>query len=136
MFVLTHHAHDPFELDGGTTFHVVTDGFDAAFARATAAADGRGVDIAGGASTVRQSLRAGVVGELTLDIAPVLLGGGERLLDGIGTPTLVPVGTCTPPRPPTSATAWSTEAVRGRGRPTPGMSRPEPRQTSPAGHRG
>ena len=93
MFVLTHHARDPIELGDATTFHVVTDGFDAAFARATAAADGRGVDIAGGASTVRQSLRAGVVGELTLDIAPVLLGGVERLLDGIGTPTLVPVGT-------------------------------------------
>lgn len=91
VFVLTHHPHEPIVLGGGTTFHFVTDGFGAAFAQATAAAEGRGVDIAGGASTVRQALRAGVVDELTLDIAPVLLGGGERLLDGAGDLTLVPV---------------------------------------------
>ena len=74
VFVLTHHARDPIEMEGGTTFHFVTDGFDAAFERAQAAAGDRGVDIAGGASTVRQALAAGVVDELTLDIAPVLLG--------------------------------------------------------------
>lgn len=84
VFVLTHHARQPVEMAGGTTFHFVTDGFDAAFAQARAAADGNGVDIAGGASTVRQALAAGVVDELTLDIAPVLLGSGERIFDGTG----------------------------------------------------
>lgn len=82
VFVLTHHPHDPIELEGGTTFHFVTDGFDAAYAEACRAAGDRGVDIAGGASTVRQALAAGVVDELTLDIAPALLGSGERIFEG------------------------------------------------------
>jgi dihydrofolate reductase len=81
--VLTHHSHDPIQLDGGTTFHFVTDGFEAAYAAAREAAGGKGVDIAGGASTVRQALAAGVIDELTLDVAPVLLGSGERIFDGI-----------------------------------------------------
>ncbi|WP_210490982.1 dihydrofolate reductase family protein [Patulibacter sp. SYSU D01012] len=85
VFVLTHHAHDPIALQGGTTFHFVTDGFDAAYAQAREAAGDRGVDIAGGASTVRQALAADVIDELTLDIAPVLLGTGERLFDGATT---------------------------------------------------
>ncbi|MBS3177516.1 MULTISPECIES: dihydrofolate reductase family protein [unclassified Pseudoclavibacter] len=85
VFVLTHHAREPIEMEGGTTFHFVTDGFDAAFARALSVADGNGVDIAGGASTVRQALQAGVIDELALDIAPVLLGGGERMFDGVET---------------------------------------------------
>ena len=93
VFVLTHHAHDPIEMQGGTTFHFVTDGFEAAFEQATAVAGDRGVDIAGGASTVRQALAAGVVDELTLDIAPVLLGEGERLFDGIAELRLTPVET-------------------------------------------
>src|SRR3954470_23737977 len=79
VFVLTHHAHDPIEMQGGTTFHFVTGGFEAALEQAKAVAGDQGVDIARGASTVRQALGAGVVGELTLDIAPVLLGEGERL---------------------------------------------------------
>jgi dihydrofolate reductase len=83
VFVLTHFAHEPIEMEGGTVFHFVTAGFDAAYARALEVAGGRGVDIAGGASTVRQALAAGVIDELTLDIAPVLLGAGERLFDGI-----------------------------------------------------
>lgn len=82
VFVLTHHARESIEMAGGTTFHFVTDGFDAAYARALEAAGDRGVDIAGGASTVRQALAADVVDELTLDIAPVLLGSGERIFDG------------------------------------------------------
>jgi dihydrofolate reductase len=86
VFVLTHHEHDPIELEGGTTFHFVTDGFDAAFSRAQGAAGDRGVDIAGGASTVRQALAAGVIDELVLDFAPVLLGGGERIFDGVPDP--------------------------------------------------
>jgi dihydrofolate reductase len=85
VFVLTHHAHDPIEMEGGTTFHFVTGGFDEAFARAQEAAADLGVDIAGGASAVRQALAAGVVDELTLDIAPVVLGAGETLFDA-GTP--------------------------------------------------
>jgi len=91
VFVLTHHPHEPIEMEGGTTFHFVTEGFDAAFEQARAAAGDRGVDIAGGASTVRQALNAGVVDELVLDFAPILLGSGERLFDGVGDPGLEPV---------------------------------------------
>jgi dihydrofolate reductase len=83
VFVLTHHAHDPIPMEGGTTFYFVTEGFDAAYAAAREAAGDKGVDIAGGASTVQQALRAGVIDELALDIAPVLLGSGERLFDGV-----------------------------------------------------
>jgi dihydrofolate reductase len=83
VFVLTHHRHDPIQMDGGTTFHFITEGFDAAYAAACDAAGDSGVDIAGGASTVRQALAAGVIDELTLDIAPVLLGSGERIFDGV-----------------------------------------------------
>ena len=91
VFVLTHHPHDPIALEG-TTFHFVTDGFDAAYAQAVEAAGDGGVDIAGGASTVRQALAAGVVDELTLDIAPVLLGSGERIFeDGAETFDFEPV---------------------------------------------
>src|ERR1700710_1517634 len=64
VFVLTHHAREPIEMEGGTTFHFVTDGFDAAYAQARETAGDDGVDIAGGASTVRQALVAGVVDEL------------------------------------------------------------------------
>src|SRR5258708_39408212 len=74
VFVLTHYEHEPIELAGGTTFYFVGEGFDAAFARASEAAGDRGVDIAGGASTVRQALAADVVDGLVLDFVPVLLG--------------------------------------------------------------
>ena len=97
VFVLTHHARDSVEMAGGTTFHFVTDGFDAAYARAKEAAGDLDVGIAGGASTVRQALAAGVLDEMTLDIAPVLLGAGERLLDGVADPGLVPVEVTTSP---------------------------------------
>jgi dihydrofolate reductase len=90
VFVLTHYEHDPIELTG-TTFHFVTDGFDSAFARASEAAGDGGVDIAGGAATVRQALAAGVIDELVLDFVPVLLGGGESLFDGVADPGLEPV---------------------------------------------
>jgi len=83
VFVLTHYRHDPIPMQGGTTFYFVTDGFDAAYAAAREAAGNQGVDIAGGAATVRQALNAGVIDELTLDIAPVLLGAGERMFDGV-----------------------------------------------------
>jgi dihydrofolate reductase len=78
-------------MEGGTTFHFVTEGFDVAFERAQATAGDLGVAIAGGASTTRQALAAGVLDELTLDVAPVLLGGGERLFDGVQDPGLEPV---------------------------------------------
>ena len=85
VFVLTHHAHDPIEMDGGTTFYFVTDGFDAALAQAREVGGGD-VAIAGGASTVRQALAAGVVDELVLDWVPVLLGAGEPIFDGVDFP--------------------------------------------------
>ncbi|UUY02407.1 dihydrofolate reductase family protein [Svornostia abyssi] len=91
MFVLTHHAREPIEMEGGTVFHFVTDGFDAAYAQARETAGEHGVDIAGGASTVRQALAAGVVDELTLDIAPVLLAAGERIFDGVDAFGMEPV---------------------------------------------
>src|SRR5919204_2827760 len=91
VFVLTHYEREPIELDGGTTFHFVTEGFDTAFERASAAAGDRGVDIAGGASTVRQALAAGVIDELVLDVVPILLLGGERIFDGVPDPGLEPL---------------------------------------------
>ena len=91
VFVLTHHAHHPIEMDGGTTFYFITDGFDSALERAKAAAGGRDVDIAGGASTVRQAFAAGAIDELVLDVVPVLLGAGERLFDAVNDPGLEPV---------------------------------------------
>jgi dihydrofolate reductase len=98
VFVLTHFPREPIAMEGGTTFYFVTDGFDAAFAQAEAAASGRGVDIAGGASTVRQALSAGVIDELMLDIVPVLLGSGERLFEGVRDPGLEPVEVIPSPR--------------------------------------
>lgn len=91
VFVLTHHAHEPIEMSGGTVFHFVTDGFDAALEQAKAAARGGDVRIAGGASTVRQALAAGAIDELMLDIVPVLLSRGERLFDGVADPGLDPI---------------------------------------------
>lgn len=91
VFVLTHHAHDPIEMAGGTTFHFVTDGFDAALEQARNAAGDADVDIAGGAGTVRQAFTRNVVDELILDIVPVLLGTGERLFDDVPDPGLTPV---------------------------------------------
>jgi dihydrofolate reductase len=91
VFVLTHHPREPVEMEGGTTFHFVTDGFGAAFEQARDAAGDQDVDIAGGASTVRQALAAGVVDELHLDIAPVVLGGGESIFTGLVDLHLEPV---------------------------------------------
>jgi dihydrofolate reductase len=84
VFVLTHHERPPLEMEGGTTFHFVTDGIESALERAVAAADGKDVTIVGGASTVQQYLRADLVDELSVHVAPVLLGGGERLFDNLG----------------------------------------------------
>jgi len=91
VFVLTHYPHDPIEMQGGTTFHFVTDGFAAALDRAKEAAGDREVLIAGGASTIRQAFAAQALSQITLDVAPVLLGQGERLFDGVADPGLTPV---------------------------------------------
>jgi dihydrofolate reductase len=91
VFVLTHHPRDPIEMEGGTTFYFVTEGFDVALRQARAAAGDDGVDIAGGPSTVRQALAADAIDELVLDVVPMLLGSGERLFDGVRDPGLAPV---------------------------------------------
>ena len=91
VFVLTHYAHDPIEMAGGTTFHFVTDGFDTAYEQAQAVAGDGDIAIAGGVSTLQQAFAAGVIDEITLDIAPVLLGAGERLFDGVSDPGLAPI---------------------------------------------
>jgi dihydrofolate reductase len=80
VFVLTHHAHEPIEMAGGTTFYFVTDGFDSALRQASEVVGDDGVvDVAGGASTVRQALASGALDELVVDIAPVVLGRGESM---------------------------------------------------------
>ena len=91
VFVLTHHEREPLEMEGGTTFHFVTGGFEEALARAAEAAGDRNVSIAGGASVVRQALVAGRLDELHLAVAPVVLGAGERLLADVGDPVLEPI---------------------------------------------
>jgi len=91
VFVLTHHPREPLVMEGGTTFTFVTDGIESALAQAREAAGGLDVSVAGGASAIRQFLAAGLLDELTLHIAPVLLGSGERLLEDVGDPELVPV---------------------------------------------
>jgi dihydrofolate reductase len=97
VFVLTHHAREPLEMQGGTIFHFVTDGVESALERARSAAGERDVSVAGGAATVRQVLAAGQLDELYLHIVPVLLGGGERLLDDVGDPRLEIVKTVASP---------------------------------------
>jgi dihydrofolate reductase len=91
VYVLTHHERTRVEMQGGTTFHFVTDGVESALEQARAAAGDDDVSIAGGASTVNQYLAAGLLDELYLHVAPVVLGGGERLFDGVGDPKLEPV---------------------------------------------
>lgn len=89
--MLTHYPRDPLPMAGGTTFHFVTDGIESALAQARAAAGDRPVEIAGGASAVRQYLAAGLLDELVLHLVPVVLGAGERLLDGLFGTRLEPV---------------------------------------------
>jgi dihydrofolate reductase len=91
VFVLGHRERESVEMDGGTTFHFVTGGTAEALDRAREAAGDRNVSVAGGASTVNQFLAAGLIDELRLHVAPVLLGAGERLFGGVGTTALTQV---------------------------------------------
>jgi dihydrofolate reductase len=97
VFVLTHHAREPLPMRGGTTFTFVTDGIGSALNQARIAAGDKDVAIAGGASAVQQYLAAGLLDELYLHIVPIVLGAGERLLEGVGDPTLEPVSVVASP---------------------------------------
>jgi dihydrofolate reductase len=88
VFVLTRHVRAPIIMDGGTTFHFVTDGIHAALKRATEAANGRDIRLGGGVATIRQYLRAGLIDEMHIAVSPVLLGSGENLFADIDTPKL------------------------------------------------
>ena len=83
VFVLTHHARGAIEMQGGTTFHFVTEGIEQALERARRVAGSKDIRIGGGVSTVRQYLRAGLIDEMHLAISPLLLGAGEHLLSGL-----------------------------------------------------
>src|SRR5688572_15296885 len=83
VFVLTHEVRRPWERPGGTTFHFVNDGIESALRQARAVAGGRDIRLAGGATTIRQYLNAGLVDEFDIALAPVFLGSGIRLYDGI-----------------------------------------------------
>jgi dihydrofolate reductase len=82
-FVLTHHAHDPIKMKGGTEFIFVTDGIESALKQARGAANGKDIRVGGGVATVRQYLTARLIDEMHLAVRPVLLGQGEKLFDGI-----------------------------------------------------
>lgn len=88
VFVLTHHARAPITMKGGTVFHFVTDGIEAALDRAKQAAAGKDVRIGGGAATIREYLRARLIDDLHIAMSPVLLGRGESLFEGIDLPAL------------------------------------------------
>ncbi len=83
VYVLTHHAREPVEMEGGTTFHFVTDGITSALEQARDAAGDADVQIAGGANTVQQYLAAGLVDEININVSPIFLGAGERLFDNL-----------------------------------------------------
>jgi dihydrofolate reductase len=83
VFIVTHHPRAPIEMDGGTTFHFVTDGIHAALKRAREAAGEKDVRIGGGANLIQQYLRARSIDEMHVAMAPVFLGGGERLFEGV-----------------------------------------------------
>ena len=84
VFVLTHHAREPLELEGGNTFTFVTGGIETALDQARRAAGGKDVSLAGGAKAAGQYLVAGMVDDMDINLVPVLLGSGERLFDGVG----------------------------------------------------
>jgi dihydrofolate reductase len=84
VFVLTRHPREALEMEGGTTFHFVTDGIESALEQAMAAAGDQDVSIGGGANVVQQYLAAGLLDEMVISVVPVLLGGGARLFDNLG----------------------------------------------------
>ncbi len=88
VFVLTHYRRGPLTMGGGTVFHFVTEGIEAALEQAAAAAGGKEVGIWGGAATIRQYLQARLIDEMRLVVTPVLLGAGEPLLAGLDLPRL------------------------------------------------
>lgn len=88
VFVLTHRARAPIEMQGGTTFHFVTGGIDEALARAKQAAGAKDVRLGGGVATLREYLKRGLIDEMHLAFAPVVLGRGENLLEGLDLPGL------------------------------------------------
>jgi dihydrofolate reductase len=83
VFVLTHHAREPLEMEGGTTFTFVTEGIESALERAKEAAGGKDVSLGGGADVAQQYLRAGLIDEMLLNVTPVLLGSGTRLFENL-----------------------------------------------------
>ena len=91
VFVLSHKEREPIEMEGGTTFFFVTDGIESALSKAKAAAEDRNVKIMGGANTVNQYLAAGLIDELWLHIAPVTIGTGARLFEGVPNLKLEPI---------------------------------------------
>jgi len=104
VFVLTHHSRAPVTMQGGTVFHFVTDGIEAALARAKEAASGKDIRLGGGIATIREYLSARLIDEMHLAVSPVLLGGGESLFAGID---LLKLGyTCTRHVPTESATHY------------------------------
>jgi dihydrofolate reductase len=88
VFVLTHHSRTALSMEGGTVFHFVSDGIEDVLKRAFAAANGKDVRLGGGVATIRQYLRAGLIDEMHIAVAPVLLGAGESLFAGIDIPGL------------------------------------------------
>ena len=83
VFVLTHHDRKSIQMEGGTTFHFITDGIQSALEKAKKVAQGKDIAIGGGVSTIRQFLEAGLIDELEISLSPVLLGSGENLFSGI-----------------------------------------------------
>jgi dihydrofolate reductase len=86
VYVLTHHAREPLELRGGTTFHFVTGGIESALAQAKEAAGTKDVSLGGGADVAQQYLTAGLIDEMQISVVPLLLGAGARLFDNLGGP--------------------------------------------------
>jgi len=88
VFVLTHHVRDPIVMEGGTTFHFVSDGIESALQQARNAAGGKDVRVGGGVSTIRQYLRAALIDEMHFAMSPIFLGAGEALFAGLDLPAL------------------------------------------------
>jgi dihydrofolate reductase len=112
VFVLTHHRRPPLEMAGGTTFHFVSDGVEAALTRARVAAGDRDVRVGGGASVLRQCLAAGLIDVMHVAVAPVVLGAGERLFGADSTGADAPGYRCVRLPSPGPAAHFRLERVR------------------------